>query len=136
MYTNKNLEVINDNAAYIDSEGVKYPRNFPKSEITELYQVTETDRPTDTELIVEGFSIDETYTQVWNTRVKTAEEFSNELRDQALQALNVSDMVAIRCIKAGVSFPLEWQEYVGDLRDVVNDISTTLPIKPEYPIGT
>ncbi len=134
MYTNKNLEVINDNAAYIDSEGIKYPRNYPKSAIAELHKVTEVDQPTDE--IVEGFCIDETYTQVWNTRVKTEDELSDELKGQALQALYTSDMVAVRCIKAGVVFPTEWQIYVTDLRDVVSGVSTTLPTQPEYPAGT
>ncbi len=134
MYTNKNLEIINDNAAYTDSEGIKYPSNYPKSAIAELHKVTEVEQPTDE--IVDGFYVDETYTQVWNTRVKTEDELSYELNGQALQALYTSDMVAVRCIKAGVAFPTEWQVYVSELRDVINDVVTTLPVQPEYPVGT
>lgn len=79
MYTNINLEVIQDNAHYTDSEGVKYPRNFPKDEIGELHKVTEAARPVNTETeITTGFIIDETYTQIWQTRPKTAEEITQE----------------------------------------------------------
>ena len=78
MYTNKDLEIINDNAPYTDSDGTKYPRNFPKDEIAELHKVTETERPVG-ELVVEGFHIDESYNQVWDVREKTQEELDNDI---------------------------------------------------------
>lgn len=78
MYTNNTLQPINDSAPYTDSDGNKYPRNFPKAEITELHLVTETARPIDPDLIIIGFIIDETYTQVWQTRPKTSEEITQE----------------------------------------------------------
>jgi len=55
---------------------------------------------------------------------------------EAKFALFQTDKVAIRCVKAGVSFPLEWQNYVSDLRDVVNGINDILPTQPDYPAGT
>ncbi len=134
MYTNSNLEIINDNDSYIDSEGIKYPSNFPKNEIEELYQVTETTPPLNE--IIEGFVVDESYTQIWNARQKTSEELSNELINDALVALDSSDKVAIRCVKADIKFPSDWKAYVKDLRDVANEISTVLPEQPEYPAGT
>lgn len=91
MYTNNTLQPIDNRAPYTDSEGNKYPRNFPKAEITELHLVTETPRPVDTETEkVTGFHIDETYTQVWDSISKTQEELDSDkltARRQALAAV-------------------------------------------------
>lgn len=53
----------------------------------------------------------------------------------AMNALGVSDMVAIRCLKAGVAFPSDWQEFVVLARQNVNGATNTLT-KPAYPSGT
>lgn len=54
--------------------------------------------------------------------------------------LVLSDMVAIRCFKAGLDFPPEWREYVETLRVIVRtrsgDVGTELPVAPHYPAGT
>lgn len=60
---------------------------------------------------------------------------------QALVALNAMDAPggpAIRCFKAGVAFPADWQTYCTALRAIVNGTSTatTLPVQPAYPTGT
>jgi len=54
----------------------------------------------------------------------------------AKRELDKSDMVAIRCIKANVAFPADWQAYVAALRAVVNGTSTNLPVQPLFPAGT
>ena len=91
MYTNINLEVIQDTAPYKSLDGTSYPRNYPKDEIAGLFLVTETPKPTDLDIIVEGFTIDETYTQVWNTRPKTAEE--NQADDENHNAMLDAEMM-------------------------------------------
>ena len=47
-----------------------------------------------------------------------------------------SDMVAIRCMKAGKVFPADWKAYVKSLRSVVKGTSKTIPKKPKFPQGT
>lgn len=53
-------------------------------------------------------------------------------------ALASTDTTYIRCAKAGVVWPPEWQTYVVALRAIVNNPSsvTTLPTPPSYPSGT
>jgi hypothetical protein len=58
-----------------------------------------------------------------------------DYRVLAMTALQESDLVAIRCFKAGISFPPEWQAYVLALRSVLNT-GSTLPVRPSYPAGT
>lgn len=90
MYTNINLETVKDNAQYTDSVGTKYPGNYPKDEIGELFLVIENVKPEDTATdVVTDFSIqliNETYIQVWNTRLKTAEELQAEIDVEATKA--------------------------------------------------
>lgn len=136
MYTNATLQPIYDYQQYIAPNGTQYPPNYPKSEIQGLFHVTETPRPDDPYLIVTGFIINSDHVQVWQTREKTEEEHFGELKSEALSALTKSDLVAIRCVKAGIPFPADWQEYVAGLRAVVNGSALTLPEQPEYPEGT
>lgn len=61
------------------------------------------------------------------------------LKKSARDALDASDMVCLRCYKAGVAFPSAWQTYTTALRAIVNGTdttSTTLPTQPSYPAGT
>lgn len=63
------------------------------------------------------------------------------LATQALAALTTMDSpggCAIRCFKAGVPFPADWQAYCGELRALVNGTSTAtvMPAQPDYPAGT
>ncbi len=62
------------------------------------------------------------------------------VQQQAKSALDASDMVALRCFKAGVAFPLDWQTYTTTLRSIVNGtaspLPTALPAQPAYPSGT
>jgi hypothetical protein len=59
---------------------------------------------------------------------------------RAQEALSKSDIVAIRCVKAGVLFPPEWQAYCISLRAIVGaasgDSTKPLPTRPPYPSGT
>jgi hypothetical protein len=144
MYTNENLDIVQDNAPYRDSNGTNYPRNYPKDEIAELFPVQETPKDTDPNVVIEGFHIEKiesNYVQVWNVRSKTEEELQDDtlrleeaLKSQAQQALTTSDMVALRCIKANVAFPADWQAYVADLRLVIQGASSVLPVQPDYPV--
>ncbi|HEY6020582.1 MAG TPA: hypothetical protein VIY48_12035 [Candidatus Paceibacterota bacterium] len=64
---------------------------------------------------------------------------SEKLKKSAIIALDKTDMVAIRCIKAGVVFPADWQSYTQSLRAIVNGTdttTTTIPVAPAYPAGT
>lgn len=137
MYTDITLTPIADHAPYISADGTKYPGNFPKSEIPDLYPVTETPRPADTETeAVTGFIINEDFVQAWQTRIRTEEEKAGLMKDLAYDALAKSDMTALRCIKAGIAFPLEWQEYVANLREIFQTGIGSLPEQPSYPEGT
>ena len=51
--------------------------------------------------------------------------------------LDRTDLVAIRCLKAGAAFPLEWQTYTTDLRALLSSTTAgVLPTKPPYPANT
>lgn len=66
----------------------------------------------------------------------TPEQLQAELVANAQAALSVTDMVFIRCGKAGVAWPSDWQDYVVALRDVVNGTTSTMPVQPAYPAGS
>jgi hypothetical protein len=137
MFTDNTLTPIADDAPYTGSDGAKYPSNFPKSEIPGLHAVVEAPRPADTETeVVTGFVIDETHTQVWRTRSISPEEISDDLKNRAQEALYRSDTTALRCLKAGVAFPVDWQDYVIALRTIVQTGVGPLPVQPSYPTGT
>ena len=61
-------------------------------------------------------------------------------QSKAQVELDVSDMVALRCFKAGVAFPAEWLTHVSAMRAVVRaptgDPTQALPTRPAYPAGT
>lgn len=137
MYTDESLMPIADNAPYVGADGTKYPANFPKDEIPDLYPVAEIQRPSDTDAaVVTGFIIDENFVQVWQARERTEEEKANLLKDRAYEALIQSDITALRCVKAGIAFPIAWQEYVASLRDIFQTGIGLLPEQPPYPEGT
>lgn len=69
----------------------------------------------------------------------TAAQIHADLVASAKSALDNTDMVCLRCYKAGVAFPSAWQDYTTALRAIVNGsdtTSTTLPTRPSYPAGT
>jgi len=75
----------------------------------------------------------DTYSGGVFTRPAPASDYPAEAR----AALDASDMTAIRCVKAGVAFPAEWQAYCATLRAIVNGAQTgPLPVRPDYPAGT
>jgi hypothetical protein len=74
---------------------------------------------------------------------KAAEDAANtsasalrQKKKTAMEELDKSDMVAIRCLKAGVPFPQEWKDYVTALRLIVATGEGSLPEQPVYPEGT
>ena len=69
----------------------------------------------------------------------TAEQQWAEYQAKAQAALDKTDMVALRCLKAGVTFPAAWQTYAKELRNIVSASTGntgTLPVQPEFPEGT
>ena len=76
MYADPNFNPINDGDQYTAPDGTQYPPNYPKGSITGLTPVTLTAKPTDPTVIVTGFTIDGTYTQVWHTRPMTSDELA------------------------------------------------------------
>ena len=151
LYTDSTRKPVHEYDSYVAADGTQYPTNFPKTEIPDLVAVTETARPSDESLVVTGFAIDESNTQVWLTRPKTEEELAREAdaalsirKGDARTKLTDTDLVAMRCFKAGVAFPQEWLDYVTALR-VVRSSPTIidLPSPPlnedgsvKYPAGT
>jgi hypothetical protein len=70
--------------------------------------------------------------------VVNATELWKEFQAQAQLALDKSDLVAMRCFKAGIAFPTAWQSYVIALRAIVSastGTASTLPTQPSYPVG-
>lgn len=57
----------------------------------------------------------------------------------AMSELEASDLVALRCFKAGIKFPAAWKTYVSQLRAIVSayggDSSQPLPDRPDLPDG-
>ena len=70
----------------------------------------------------------------------TASQLWAAYQQQAHSALDKSDMVALRCFKAAVVFPVAWATYVTALRAIVGaasgDPMKPLPTAPTYPAGT
>lgn len=65
-------------------------------------------------------------------------EANAALRPAAQTELEHTDLVALRCFKAGIAFPAEWLAYTNDLRAIVNGTDTTsaaLPAAPALPAG-
>lgn len=58
----------------------------------------------------------------------------------AQMALDKSDLVALRCFKADVEFPVAWKTYVTALRAIVvtesGDPAEGSPTQPSYPLGS
>jgi len=65
---------------------------------------------------------------------------STESKAQAQAELDRTDMVALRCWKAGVPFPSTWQKYTQALRAIIRvapgEMPPPLPARPDYPAGT
>lgn len=82
--------------------------------------------------------------QEWAAEGNTPDPDSSSLwsdyQNEAVKLLTETDLVAIRCLKAGVAFPSEWLTYVNKLRAIVNtmtgDASSPLPVKPMYPTNS
>ncbi len=78
--------------------------------------------------------------RAWVASGNTATPYTAPAPDYAALArvaLIASDMVALRCMKAGVAYPAAWLSYVRTLRAIVVGTQTgPLPEKPAYPPGT
>lgn len=143
MWTDNTLSPIANGDDYTDADGTYYPAQFPKADIPGLFPVTETPRPDAAEVIVSGFHIDASHTQVWETQPrpgKTPEELAAEerltLTREAYRAMTACDVTVLRCMKAGVAFPAEWVAYDAALRAILSGGNGPLPTRPDYPAGT
>ena len=70
---------------------------------------------------------------------ESAERIWAKYQAQVQILLNKSDIVALRCVKAGIIFPTDWLTYVADLRVIISASTgtpATLPTQPDYPAGT
>lgn len=55
----------------------------------------------------------------------------------AMDELITTDAVALRCFKAGIPFPAEWQAHTAKARDIVTGKSAPeILVRPQYPAGT
>lgn len=155
MYTNDNLDIIEDGQAFTHANGVKYPSNYPKNEIVGLYPVTLTAQPTG-DIVITGFHIeliDGVYTQVWDYRAKTTDELTAEKQSlldsiEPLQhtAFNKSDAWVAKynrkvdlktlkgtpkkeCDKTTYKQVLEWAEEVEECNDNITIANTKAEIQ-------
>lgn len=84
--------------------------------------------------------IEATDDQVASMQDKNASQLWAEYQSKAQALLDKTDIVCLRCYKAGVVYPLEWQTYTSDLRAIVSaksgDPTAVLPQTPDYPAGT
>jgi len=66
------------------------------------------------------------------------QRWANYQKD-ARALLEATDLVALRCLKAGVAYPDKWQTYTADLRAIVRsatgDPDQPLPTTPTKPEG-
>jgi hypothetical protein len=76
---------------------------------------------------------DEQQAEVYSSRVAAMAQSSKRT---AQTLLDETDMVAIRCSKAGVEFPTEWRSYVTELRNIIRTGTGNIPTKPSYPANT
>jgi hypothetical protein len=97
LYADKNRNPVLEKEPFTDSQGVKYPPEYPKKDISDLTMVSETAAPTDSTLVVEGFHIDETFTQVWDCRAKTEQELAaDEIAAIRMEITNLENSVTAR----------------------------------------
>lgn len=144
LYTDSTKKPVYGHEQYFAPDGTRYPSNYPKTEIPGLVLVTEVAQPVDANLVVTGSTIDSANKQVWTTRAKTAEELAAEhsaavsvQQGETYNLLLETDLVALRCFKAGVQVPTEWANYVATLRArYASTVLSVAPVKPDYPEGT
>ena len=65
-----------------------------------------------------------------------ADKAAQQVKADALNAILKSDLVALRCFKAGVPYPADWKAHDGKLRGLINGGTGQLPELPAYPAGT
>lgn len=104
MYIDKvTKKIIQDNQSYDSSSiGIRYPKNWDKSTISDLERVTLTPAPTDKYVI--GYTIDDNYNQVWETREFTTEEIEEKIADVKTNRLNALDVI----IKENLNKPISY----------------------------
>lgn len=86
MYTDSTLKAVQNTDQYVAPNGTQYPANYPKDQIPGLVAVMETAMPTDPTVKVTGYVIDNTHTQVWQTRAFTSDELAANARQRAQDA--------------------------------------------------
>lgn len=70
-----------------------------------------------------------------DNNLKAEQEASlNDIKIKAKKCLAESDMIALRALKSGVQYTLEWQEYDDKLRIIVRTGKGEIPKRPDYPV--
>jgi len=68
--------------------------------------------------------------------VPTEDQRKSFLVQKAKEELKKSDVVATRCVKAGVTYPDDWLSRDVILRSIANGEDREIPNTPDYPEGT
>lgn len=139
IYTDLTLKPIYQGQNYISPDGTQYPSNYPINTIPNLVVVQETPKPTDNNLIVTGFIIDKNYTQVWQTKQKTAQEIENEnvialnnLKQQRNSLLSSSDWTMLPDVPLTAEQVEAWKAYRTELRNLL-DVYANNPNDAVFP---
>jgi len=101
LATNK---IVNEGDSYIGSDGTQYPPSFPKTEISGLIQVIESQPPVDESLVITGFYVDDSNHQVWQTRPMTSEELKDSrVSSLRMQIVELESSVTARRVRDALS---------------------------------
>ena len=97
MYVNAQNEIIPEGKSFKVGD-ISYPRNFPKSEIAGLTEVTLTDKPTDK--VVTGFTVVDGV-QVWQSRDYTTEEVAAQKENAKIKIDRLAEAERLKYITDG-----------------------------------
>ena len=122
MYTDETLNPIYDNDQYTAPDGTQYPRNFPKYLINSLHKVTESIQSVDSSHVIDGFTINDRYEQVWTIREKTNEEI---LADKKKAIISLEQSVTQRRIRDAI-LTESGKTWLSDVENQIEDIRKTL----------
>lgn len=58
------------------------------------------------------------------------------IRELRKPLLELTDQIALRCLKEGLPFPPDWRQYWRDLRDItLQPYPPVWPVQPPIPVG-
>lgn len=122
MYATQEKKIVQDYEAFEGKDGSRYPWNFPKQNITELHKVTETPIPTEENIVVTGYTVNDDFVQVWTTRQKTEEE-KNKERTESIksQICNIESTVTQRRLREAV-LTEEGKQWLNAVEDQISTL--------------